>query len=307
MSRVLFSRGSRGEIIRGIQGALRLPAPQIDGRYGKITTDAVLAFQQASGILPTGEVDTDSWTALMHVPVPAMRERTLQLTAAFEGHGFGLAQGNFDGAGITWGIIGFTLQGGELGRIVRRIEQEHQGLVRDAFGDLTDQLFQVLAATPAEQTAFANSISLGAMKAVLAEPWLSAFRTLGEKPEVQAIQLDIADKDYFQKALVTAAGFRLQTELGLALAFDIHVQNGGASAAARRQIQDTMAAHPSDREQDLRVAIANAVADNAKNVAVRPDVRSRKLTIATGAGQVHGDTFVLRNWALAELPFGAVV
>ena len=145
------------------------------------------------------------------------------------------------------------------------------------------------------------------MKAVLAEPWLSAFRTLGEKPEVQAIQLDIADKDYFQKALVTAAGFRLQTELGLALAFDIHVQNGGVSAAARRQIQDTMAAHPSDREQDLRVAIANAVADNAKNVAVRPDVRSRKLTIATGAGQVHGDTFVLRNWALAELPFGAVV
>jgi hypothetical protein len=34
----------------------------------------------------------------------------------------------------------------------------------------------------------------------------------------------------------------------------------------------------------------------------RPDVLSRKLALATGAGAVHGGTYVLRNWGLADLP-----
>jgi hypothetical protein len=41
----------------------------------------------------------------------------------------------------------------------------------------------------------------------------------------------------------------------------------------------------------------------AKNVKFREDVRHRKLTVATGSGQVHGGTFVLRNWGLADLAF----
>ena len=303
MSRILFSRGARGEIIKSIQSALKMDEPQIDGSYGKITAQGVSTFQGTHGLPPTGEVDTDTWDALLHGPIPPVRDRALQLTAAFEGHGFTLAQGNFDGAGITWGIIGFTLRGGELGAIINKIELDHPGMVRDAFGDITDQLFNLLDSSPAEQIAFANSISLGALKAVLAEPWLSAFRRLGEKPEVQALQLAVADQDYFQKALVTARNFNLKAELGIALAFDIHVQNGGISPAAQQQIEDTVAARPSGSEQDLRVAIANAVADNAKNVAAREDVRSRKMAIAASAGQVHGEMFVLRNWALAEFPF----
>src|SRR5436305_254763 len=115
MVRILFSTGARGAIIREVQSALNLPGTQIDGQYGKITADAVRAFQQANGIAATGEIDSETWNALMHAPIPSIKERTLQLTSTFEGHGFTLAQGNFDGAGITWGIIGFTLLGGELG------------------------------------------------------------------------------------------------------------------------------------------------------------------------------------------------
>jgi hypothetical protein len=226
------------------------------------------------------------------------------LTAAFEGHGFTLAQGNFDGAGITWGIIGFTLAGGELGNIIRRVNADHPGMLQDAFGsEAARQLLQGIAETPAQQIAFADSISQGALKAVLAEPWLSGFRRLGSDPAVQQLQLAIVSRDYFQPALATANSFQLKAELGMALVFDIHVQNGGVSAAAAQEIRQTMRDHPSDREQDLRVAIANAVADNAKNVKYREDVRQRKLTIATGSGQVHGGTFVLRNWGLAEIPF----
>ena len=303
MSRVLFSKGAKGEIVRRMQLQLNLPAAQVDGQYGNITAQAVNGFQTSNGLSPTGEVDEDTWSKLMQTDVPAMKERALQLTAAFEGHGFSLAQGNFDGAGITWGIIGFTLQGGELGRIIKQIEADHPGMVEDAFGDSAAQLLQILDKPSAEQIRFADSISLGPQKAVLAEPWLSGFRRFGEKPEVQQVQLSIADRNYFEPALATAGRFGLKTELGIALVFDIHVQNGGIRAVAAQQVEDTLAAHPSDREQDVRVAIANAVADNATNVTFREDVRQRKLAVATGAGLVHGGTYVLRNWGLAELPF----
>jgi hypothetical protein len=302
MSRVLFSRGAQGGIVRRLQSGLNLPPAQIDGQYGGITAQAVTSFQTSNGLSATGEVDEDTWVKLMQAPIPEVKERALQLTAAFEGHGFSLAEGNFDGAGITWGIIGFTLQGGELGRIVKQIEADHPGMVGDAFGDSASQLFEILDAGWAEQINFANSISQGVSKGVLAEPWLSGFRRLGEQPVVQQLQLAIVDKDYFEPALLTASRFNLNTELGIALAFDIHVQNGSIPAAAAQQIQETLAGHPSDSEQDLRIAIANAVADSAVE-AFREDVRQRKLTVATGSGQVHGGTYVLRNWGLAELPY----
>jgi hypothetical protein len=302
MSRPLFSKGARGEIIKDIQSALKLAEPQIDGKYGKITADAVTAFQRANHLTQTGEVDSDTWGALMRAPIPGIDERALQLTAAFEGHGFALAQGNFDGAGITWGIIGFTLKGGELGKMIDQIESAHPGMVLAAFGDLTGRLFSVLhSSSAAEQIAFADSISLGKQKAELAEPWLSAFRRFGEQPEVQKQQLSTAHEDYFQPALATARRFGLKMELGIALAFDIHVQNGGISDPAERQIRNAISGHPSGSERDLRTVIANAVADHS-NPDYRQDVRERKLTIATGEGQVHQEPFVLRSWGLAELP-----
>lgn len=303
MGRVVFATGAKGDIIRGVQSQLSVPPAQIDGQYGKLTARAVSAFQTANGFASTGEVDEDTWAKLMQAPIPQVKERALQLTAAFEGHGFSLAQGNFDGAGITWGIIGFTLAGGELGRILKQVAADHPGMLEDAFGDGAAQLLATVDAKPAEQIAFADSISQGALKAVLAEPWLSGFRRLGEQAPVQQLQLSVVDRNYFQPALVTARRFNLNAELGIALTFDIHVQNGGISAAAAQQIQQTIAEHPSDREQDLRVAIANAVADNATNVKFREDVRQRKMTVATGSGQVHGGMFVLRNWGLSELPF----
>jgi len=306
MSRVLFASGASGAIVRSIQFQLNLQPAQI-GQYGKITAQAVTAFQRENALAPTGEVNDDTWVKLMTSPVPHIKERALQLTAAFEGHGFSLAEGNFDGAGITWGIIGFTLQGGELGRILKQIEAGQLGMVRSAFGDSADKLFEILNAPIQQQIAFADSISQGASKAVLAEPWLSGFRRLGEEPAVQQLQLSIVDHDYFEPALATAARHNLKTELGIALAFDIHVQNGGISGPAAAQIQKTLADHPSDREQDVRIAIANAVADNSEVARFREDVRQRKLTVATGSGQVHGGTFVLRNWGLAELPFSLSV
>ena len=304
MARVLFAQGVRGEIVRSIQRRLAargFDPKGIDGGYGTNTRTAVRAFQQQNGIQPTGEVSVPTWRKLMNTPIPPVRDRALQLIAAFEGHDFTLAQGNFDGAGITWGIIGFTLQGGELSRIILQIQDGHPALVRQAFGAKADQLVEIMRGPKTRQMAFANTISLGPNKARLAEPWRTGFRVFGELPAVQALQLELAARDYFRPAKQTARGLRLKTELGLALAFDCHVQNGGVSTAAREEIKRQLAQHPIEREQERRVIVGNAVAKQSRPQ-FREDVRSRKLAIATGAGTVHGELFMLRNWGLADVP-----
>ncbi|HEX3556346.1 MAG TPA: peptidoglycan-binding protein [Thermoanaerobaculia bacterium] len=301
MVRVFFAKGVQGEIVRRLQlrlTELGFDTRGIDGVFGQDTVKAVQAFQADRKLGVTGEVDGETYQKLIGQPVPPVRDRALGLTGHFEGHGFTLAQGNFDGAGITWGIIGFTLSGGKLKQILLEIKPE---LVRQAFGTKTDQLLGVLKLSMKQQIAFADSISLGASKARLAEPWRSAFRTLGEFPEVQEIQLRHVDEGYFQPALQTAKDFGLKTELGTALAFDIHVQNGGIRTAAREQIRKEQAAHPLAAERDLRIIIAHAVADKTKNPKFRDDVRERKLTLASGSGRVHGEMFVLRDWGLDDL------
>jgi len=304
MARVLFAKGVKGDIVRKLQQRLTdlgFDPIGVDGDYGDNTRNAVIAFQQAnSGLDVTGEVDVTTYERLLGPPIPSVEERSLQLTAAFEGHSFTLAEGNFDGAGITWGIIGFTLAHGEIQKIIQEINDRSPSLVREAFLDKTDQLLDVLKSPLSEQLAFASSISVGSNNR-LAEPWRSSFRRLGENEEVQAVQIRLADEDFFQPALRTASKLGLATELGIALAFDCHVQDGGVKESARQQISQELAAHPASTERELRVIIANAVADHARP-RFREDVRSRKLTVATGSGTVHGASFVLRSWGLAEFP-----
>ena len=95
MSRVLVGRGARGELIRKVQLALTergFDPHGTDGSFGKDTEAAVKAFQQASSFEPTGQIDVSTWSALLNTQVPSTQERSLQLTAAFEGHGFTVAQ-----------------------------------------------------------------------------------------------------------------------------------------------------------------------------------------------------------------------
>ena len=225
----------------------------MDGFFGLDTAQAVERLQRAHGLAPTGVVDATAWRLLLGTRPPGVRDLALQLTAAFEGHGFGRARGNGDGAGVTWGIIGFTLKYGELARIVRRVNEASPRLVREAFGEKTDELLDVMEAPVPDQLAWADRISLGARKVALVEPWASAFARFGRFERVQALQVEIVEGRYFQPALATARRLGLRTELGLALAFDIHVQNGGIGSAVQREIESRRREIPPTRERELRL------------------------------------------------------
>lgn len=302
MSRLLFGVGAQGATISRVQQRLideGFLSTKVDGDFGGKTKAAVQAFQKSKSLPQTGDIDEATWTSLMNAPVPPVSDRALALTATFEGHGFTLAQGNFDDAGITWGIIGFTLKGGELAKILQDAYAEDPDLVRSCFGDKTDELLAHLQEPWATQLAWADSISTGAQKTGLAEPWKSAFAKLGSTELAQRLQSERVQNAYYKPALQTALQWGLTTELGAALCFDIHVQNGGIGSKAADKIRAEMT--PGMSEKDIRVLIANAVADNAIE-RWREDVRQRKLAIATGEGSVHDSSpFVLRYWGLDDL------
>jgi hypothetical protein len=302
MSRIVFGPGAHGASVVALQQKLiaaGFDTHGADGAYGTGTVNAVRAFQQKHGLSVTGTVDDATWTALMGAAIPSLRERCLGLTSTFEGHGYTLAQGNFDGAGVTWGIIGFTLKGGELSKILQTAYATDAALVDDCFGAGASSLMQVCGESWDQQLAWADSVSSGASKTQLAEPYKSGFAKLGATSLGQQLQQERVDNDYYHPALATAQAYGLKTELGIALCFDIHVQNGGIAASAGDKVRAQMT--PGMSEKDVRVLIANAVADHA-NAAWREDVRTRKLTVATGQGTVHGVEYVLANWGLAEIP-----
>jgi putative peptidoglycan binding protein len=302
MTRVLFEPGASGFLVLTIQQALTTAGfdPRgADGVYGKNTKSAVESFQNSIPQLQNeaaGLITESTWTSLTNQAVPTTEERALQLTSSFEGHGFTRAAGNWDGAWLTWGIIGFTMKYGQVQKIILRVNDSAPHCITDAFADRSSELLDIMKGTPDQQETWADSITVGSR---LAEPWYSGFKWLGQFPEVQKEQLRLAHEGYYVPACATAARYGVKTELGLALCFDIHVQNGGIGRNARRLIQERIAQHPPAEERDLRVLIANAVADSAR-AAFREDVRQRKLAIATGAGNVHGHSYVLAKWALNE-------
>ena len=216
MERVLFERAKcgyravRGDLVRTIQTRLKANGAdpgEVDGIYGRDTESALKQWQAACGMAGSGRLCVASWSELVEAPLPSMLERCLQLTSDFEGHGYGKVVGNFDGAWLTWGIIGFTLRNGEIQKILAKVRSEHPGLLRDVLGPLEGVLLRMLAGGTDTQEGWANDISVGSNHYRVLPEWEEAFANLGMCPEVRRIQLEGVEK-YWQLALRTAATVR---------------------------------------------------------------------------------------------------
>lgn len=141
MARFWFAKGLRGMIAKRIQldllrqGFFVGSADKFaDGVFGGDTDAALRKLQASRGLSTTGAVDEFTWQQLTTDPIPSLFERCLSVTADFEGHGFGLLQGNFDGAGMTWGVIGFTLSNGEIQSLLHEVEISAPGTLDRVLG-----------------------------------------------------------------------------------------------------------------------------------------------------------------------------
>lgn len=305
MPRIWFGAGLRGMLAKRIQlDLLRqgfvegTPDRFVDGVYGNDTTRALVRLQTARALPPSGLVDVASWQQLTTEALPTLFERCMSITAEFEGHGFGLLQGNFDGAGLTWGVIGFTLASGEIQRLLAETELAVPGTLDRVLGPLATEWRRVVALPRAQQLDWADGLSQGAAKAAVPKAWRDAFAQLGEEPVVKRLQMQRAYDAYFLPAAATARRLRLASELGLALAFDCHVQNGRSRVKAVTELVPLAGTLP---EPQMRERLAQRVADLSAP-AWREDVRGRKTTLARGEALFRGRRYRLAHWGLAEEP-----
>ena len=302
MPRTICARGIHGACVETLQQGLSrggLYTGVVDGLYGGGTERAVRAHQVIATLPPTGVADGVTWTSATGLPVPPLAQRCLQLTTAIEGHGYGMVAGNFDGAGLTWGIIGFTLKHGDLRDLILTVQSQYPEAITNAFGPLANELLDKMVLDFSKTQAWANSISEGPKRYAVRKDWRDGFARLGARQEVRRLQVERAMQTYYEPALVTAGTIGFSTELGVALAFDIHVQNGGVKAAALKQLAREQQDGALKSQRARRLRTAELVAQSAKGE-WRADVLARKTAIASGEGTVHEERLVLENWGLGE-------
>lgn len=220
-------------------------------------------------------------------------EKAILLTGDFEGNdGYATITGNFDGAGLSLGLIQFNIKSNSLQPLLHTMVNSYPEMSQNIFGEEFEELVHMLAMNSSKQLLWAKSINNSANKIV--EPWKSHFVALCQTSEFQEIQRD-GIQSYIGKAYEICDTYELTTERGLALAFDISVQNGSVKKAARDIINAKITTGTTYKEK--LAIIANAVAD-ASNYP--DDVRSRKMTIVNGTGIVHQQQFNIADYGITD-------
>ena len=308
----IFRLGSKGEEVRRIQQ--RLQAIGIykgppDGVFGGGTDSAVRIFQSREKLEPDGVVGSKTWKSLFkeEISSPAISYKSLDyrclaLTGSFEtGRAipecFAGLSGDFDGQGLSFGVLQWNVGQGTLQPLLKRFCDNHEEIGRALFYHNFRQLTSVLGAGKLEQMSFALSIQ-DPVRKTINEPWRGMFKALGRTEEFQRIQLNGANALY-KAARKLCDDYGLWSERAVALMFDIKTQNGSigstVKAAIMKDFQGISAKLPAEEQELARLQIvANRRAEAAKAKYVE-DVRARKLCIANGSGTVHGITYDLEG------------
>jgi len=310
---IQYYRGSKGVEVEKIQTRLKelgFYQGPIDGIFGGGTESAVKRFQISDHIVANGVVDAPTWSALFDgdtIPEPEILKKTLDfrclaLTGSFETDShppecFSGITGDFDGQGMSFGALQWNFGQQSLQPLLMEMNQQHRDLFKNIFSSEYDVLLHVLDESLDQQMIWVRSIQDN-IRHTINEPWNGLFKALGRTSEFQEIQLKEAGNIY-QTALDWCNQYQLWTERGVALMFDIRVQNGSIPNYVKQQILNDFS-HIStqlsaeEKEVAMMQIIANRRAE-ASNPKYIEDVRKRKLCCALGNGQVHGQCYNLEQ------------
>jgi len=305
-----FKKGASGDEVVLIQKALKDAGfydGETDGVFNDRTETAVNAFQGRSGLTSDGIVGPVTWARLF--PSAASTNKTatgdlpsrcLALTGSFETGQlapdcFAAVTGNFDGQGMSFGALQWNFGQGTLQTLLLDMFENHHDIALRIFGEDLDTIKGAIKGGEESSIAFAVSIHDQKTKN-LNTHWRHMFMLLGLTPEFQSIETKGATS-YYERAVRLSKDYELWTERGLALMFDIAVQNGTIPEKVRELILKDIAGlnqdlSPEEMEVEKMRIVANHRAEAAKPTYVE-DVRKRKLCIAEGKGVVHGTAYDL--------------
>lgn len=221
--------------------------------------------------------------------------KCLALTGAFEtGAGipdcFAGLSGDFDGQGMSFGVVQWNFGQNSLQPLFKEMFGNHPEVAKNIFQSNCDVFVAALNSEKDKQMTFIRSIQ-HPIKHIINEPWQGMFKALGRTKEFQDIELKYANGLY-NSALNLCKEYGLWSERAAALMFDIKVQNGGINDSIKAQIMmdiDGLAKDLSREDSEVqRLRIVTNRRADAANPQWREDVRTRKLCIANGGGIVHG-------------------
>lgn len=184
--------------------------------------------------------------------------------------------GNYDGAGMSFGLIQFNFGQETLQPILNDMVNQVPEDVKAIFGETDYQtLINVLQGSTESMIAWADSISSD-HNTTLNPPWKDHFVQLGQHPVCQELQRKYLVDIYLDRAINTiCTSYELKTYRGVAMAFDVAVNIWGFGDKAT-EIKNQFT--PDMPEQEKLKIMARYGAESSK---------PRREAIANGTGFVN--------------------
>jgi hypothetical protein len=241
----------------------------------------------------------------MEPKLKATFQKCLLITGAFEGARYGGSVGNFDGAGMSFGILQWNLAQGTLQPLFSEMYSSDPTRFDEIAKDKSGEIMTMALAYDRETIQnFVNKVTTGkefipskpskkfySGKVNILPEWKEVFANLGNG--FKNIQ-DDATEHYFNDALKICKLFNLKTERSIAFAFDQSVQRGRGSISDEYQQYKEQAKEFITEKGVLQFILDNDLPDFSERW--RDDVRNRRATIINGTGTVHGTSYDLTKF-----------
>ena len=226
----------------------------------------------------------------------ALKKKLLKNTGFFEGNnGYSTIVGNFDGQGISFGIIQYNLGQETLQPLLNELIDNNYNTVVKCFGKSKAKTLKDVIKTYSkkEQLTWANNISTS--KGNVKDAWKTCFEALGKEQCCINLQIKYA-ASYFNRALKFASSLGITSTQGLAYLFDQAVQEWSFSKSIST-MQSSIDGYKQARgnawngDSDILLAIHTYIRTE--------DGKTRREAIRNGGGIVHGKTYHVSDFNLS--------
>ena len=219
----------------------------------------------------------------------------LQVVADYETRGDPYRQvtGNFDGAGLSFGVIQFNLGSGTLQALFRRFRDADAAALAACFpsSGAYETLWRALDGPRRAAVRWGDGLSSGESKHRVVAPWSAAFGAVGGVAAFRDVQIAYAYEKYGQLMLTGVAfleglsgayrgeegGIAIRNHRCLTALFDMCIQQGGHGRAADEIRRRVHAERPADETALVHIAVEERALKATP--AWRADCLSRRLGI----------------------------
>jgi hypothetical protein len=193
-----------------------------------------------------------------------LKEKSLGMTAFFETSNgypecYGVTSPNWDGAGVSHGVLQFNFKTGNLQTLWNHMNNNYNDICRGIFGTDYTEWSNIINATLTAQQTFGNEIMDANNDHLCIPPWDGYFMELGTHTASISKQVEMSGS-YQATALKWFNNLGLFSRRGYALMFDISVQMGryfpqNVCLHRFRQIVTTGKTKAQIEEEKLRIIV----------------------------------------------------